>query len=385
MIPRILQLPDDDNVFLFGPRGTGKTMYIKGLPHFSQMLYINLLRFSEENRFARNPDELYRIVEGIDDNITHIVIDEIQKLPKLLDIVHDIIETSSVKFILTGSSARRLKREGVNLLAGRAFVYHLHPFTFAEVADQFQLHDALHWGMLPKVFEYNDEDKKRQFLEAYTNTYLKEEIWVEQFVRNLEPFRYFLRVAAQCNGKEINFANIARDVGVSNTTVMKYYGILEDTLIGFFLHPFQHSFRKRLNKTPKFYFFDPGIVRSLTGHLTVPLVQESKGFGDAFEHFIILQCKALIDYYHTSYHLSFIKTKDGAEVDLVVERPGQPYLFIEIKSTDNVRPEQVTTLKQLANDFGDCEAVCLSRDPYPKQIDTVKVLPWQQGLISYFS
>jgi len=386
VIPRILQLPQDESLFLFGPRGVGKTTYIKSLPWFQHALYINLLQAVNENRFFRDPDELASIARGAPANIQHIIIDEVQKVPKLLDIVHEIIESPdiNVHFILTGSSARKLKHGGANLLAGRAFVYHLTPFTFTEISKSFDLDQALRWGMLPKIFEYNDESKKQKYLETYVNTYLKEEIWVEQYIQKLDPFRYFLQASAQSNGNIVNFSNIARDVGVSDTTVTKYYNILEDTLLGFFLQPFQHSFRKRLSKAPKFFYFDPGIVRALSGQLSVPLQKSTSGYGDAFEHFIILQCQQLAQYYKSEYRFSYLKTKDGAEIDLVVERPGISPLFIEIKSSDHVNASQLTTLKKLSIDFGSCEAVCFSCDPYPKQIDNVSILPWQQGIIKYF-
>lgn len=384
-VPRLLQLAEHENLFLFGPRGVGKTTYIKNLPYFQQATYINLLTAAEENRFLRNPDELAVIAHALKKERTRIVIDEVQKIPKLLDVVHNLIETvPQVKFILTGSSARKLKHGGANLLAGRAFVYHLSAFTFIEAAEQFDLDRALRWGMLPKIFEYPDEESKKKYLEAYVNTYLKEEIWAEQFIRKLDPFQYFLQVAAQCSGKTINFSNIARDVGVSDTTVMKYYAILEDTLLGFFLPAFKNSFRKRLSKAMKFFFFDTGIVRALSGLLSIPLTAGTSGYGDAFEQFVILQCKQLANYYHSEYRFSYLKTKDDAEVDMVVERPGSKTLFVEIKSSDNVQALQLSNLKLLANDFGDCEAVCFSRDPREKQIDNIRVLPWQQGVVEFF-
>jgi predicted AAA+ superfamily ATPase len=384
MITRLLNLPDDESFFLFGPRGVGKTTLLKSLPWFSCSLYLNLLKQTEEQRFARNPDELLSIVLLLPPQITHIIIDEVQKLPVLLDIVHELIETTDKHFILTGSSARKLKHGGANLLAGRAFVYHLHPFTDTEIPNHDQLINHLHWGTLPKIFEYKTPDKKALYLEAYTNTYLKEEIWGEQFIRELAPFRRFLEVAAQSNGKLINFSNIARDVGVSDQTIQKYYSILEDTLIGFFLEPFQSSFRKRLGKTPKFYFFDTGVVRALTNQLNVPLAQSTSYFGEVFEHFIILQCKQLASYYHRDYRFSYLRTKDDAEIDLIVERPGLPMLFIEIKSSQQVQSEHLRTLKKLASDFGHCEAICFSCDIYSKLIDGVKVMPWEEGIHTYF-
>jgi predicted AAA+ superfamily ATPase len=385
MKTRLLQLPEDESFFLFGPRGVGKTTLLKHLPWFEHALYINLLMAGEEQRFARNPDELVAIVKALPHHITHIIIDEVQKLPKLLDIVHELIETTTKKFVLTGSSVRKLKHGGANLLAGRAFVYHLDPFSYLEISQSFNLVEALRWGMLPKIIEYATADKKQYYLEAYTNTYLKEEIWAEQFIRELDPFRRFLEVAAQSNGHIINFSNIARDVGTSDRNIQKYFSILEDTLLGFFLEPFQHSFRKRLSKTPKFYFFDPGVVRALTATLTLPLIQSTSQFGDAFEHFIILQSKQLANCYYREYRFSYLKTKDDAEIDLIVERPGLPILFIEIKSSSNVQLTHLMTLKKMAHEFGECEAICLSCDPYPKEMDGIKVWPWMQGIQYYFT
>jgi predicted AAA+ superfamily ATPase len=383
--PRLLHLPEDESFFLFGPRGVGKTTLLKHLPWFPSALYINLLKPSEEVRFGRNPDELASVVKALPDHMNHIIIDEVQKLPKLLDLVHDLIETTPKKFVLTGSSARKLKHGGANLLAGRAFVYHLYAFSYLEISESINLIDLLRWGTLPKIFEYETDEKKQLYLEAYTNTYLKEEIWAEQFIRELDPFRRFLEVAAQSNGKIINFSNIARDVGVSDITIQKYFSILEDTLLGFFLEAFQHSFRKRLSKTPKFYFFDTGVVRALSSLLSVPLTQSTSQFGDIFEHFIILQCKELASYYHREYRFSYLKTKDDAEIDLIVERPGLPLLFIEIKSSDNVQAAHLSTLRKMASDFGNCEAICISCDPYPKVLDGIKVFPWREGIKQYFT
>jgi predicted AAA+ superfamily ATPase len=272
----------------------------------------------------------------------------------------------------------------VLLLAGRAFVYQLFPFTYVEVKDRFKLHDALRWGLLPKILTYNTDEKKQLYLDAYTNTYLKEEIWATQFVRELDSFRHFLEVAAQANGKITNFLNISRNVGVASKTVEKYFSILEDTLLGFFLNAFQHSFRKRLSKTPKFYFFDPGIVRALTFQLSLPLQERTSAYGEAFEHFVILQCKQLARYFYRDYRFSYLQTKDGAEIDLVVERPGQPVLFIEIKSNDYVQNTDLTNLRALAKDFGTCEAVCFSRDPYRKQLSDITIFPWDEGVSHFF-
>lgn len=385
MLRRLQTLPQKQNLFVFGPRGVGKSTLLRELFSSSNSLYLDLLDPELEDRLAKNSGDLISMVKALPSEISHVIIDEIQKIPKLLDVVHLLIEQKQKLFVMSGSSARKLKRGAANLLAGRAIVYNLYPFSFLELGEQFDLNQALRFGTLPKLSELETEKDKQQYLMSYAHTYLKEEIKGEQLVRNLSPFRRFLEVAAQCNGKIVNFSNIARDVGVSEYSVQEYFTILEDTLVGFFLEPFSHSFRKRLSQKPKFYLFDTGVVRALTNMLSVPLVEGNSAYGEIFEHYIILECVRLANYFKPEYHFSYLKTKDDAEIDLVIERPGQQYLFIEIKSSNNVRPEQLRSLRRLSSDFGMCEAICLSADPYAKVFDNVQVLPWQQGLKQLFT
>jgi predicted AAA+ superfamily ATPase len=385
MLTRLLELPDNHSLFLFGARGTGKSTLLKKKFH-RKSLWIDLLDPDEEDVFTRHPNELRAQVAGLPDKISHVVIDEIQKIPKLLDVVHKLIEETSKKFIMTGSSARKLKRGSANLLAGRAFVYHLFPFSALELKKHFNLDEALMWGLLPKVTEFKQKKEKFEFLKAYANTYLKEEIWGEQLVRNLTPFRRFLEVAAQANGKIINYSNIAQDVGVDDKTVKEYFLILEDTLIGFFLEPFHHSFRKRLSLKPKFYFFDPGVVRALSRQLSIILQPGTSAYGEAFEHFIILECLKLATYQNKEFRFSYLKTKDDFEIDLVVDRPGQALLFIEIKSNPSVQQKDLHTLLQIAKekDFENAEFICFSNDVRKKRYGKVTVWPWQKGISHYF-
>lgn len=381
---RLLKLILSYSFFLFGARNTGKSTLLRQTFNSQNCFWIDLLDPNQEEIFARNPSELRAIVLALPDTIQHVVLDEIQKVPKLLDVVHDLIEKTNKKFIMSGSSARKLKKEGVNLLAGRAFVFHLFPFSYLELGDQFKLQEALHWGLLPKIYSFSEADEKQLFLQAYTQTYLQEEIRLEQIVRKLEPFRRFLEVAAQSNGKIINYANIARDVGVDDKTVKEYFEILEDTLLGFFLEPFKHSFRKRLSLKPKFYFFDCGVVRALARQLSISLQPSTSAYGDAFEHFVILECLKLANYFKPEWRFSYLKTQDDVEVDLIVERPGQSILFIEIKSNSNVQAEHLRSFIKLVDDFKECEAVCFSNDQYAKQIGAITVLPWNIGIKQYF-
>ena len=270
------------------------------------------------------------------------------------------------------------------MLAGRAFVYHLHPLSVFELDEGFNLEERLQWGMLPKIIEYKQDNFRRKYLQTYAHTYLKEEVWEEQFVKDLDPFRRFLEVAAQMNGKIINYSTIASDVGVDHKTVENYYSILEDTMLGFLLEGFQHSFRKRLSTKPKFYFFDTGITRALSRRLSIPYVPGNTAYGDVFEHFVILECLKLSSYFYEEYRFSYLRTKDDVEVDLIVERPGQNLLFIEIKSTSNITKEAISSFWHLTKDFPGCEAVCFSNDPFEKKWDHVRAIPWLEGLKRYF-
>jgi len=387
MKKRLLKLPKDYSFFLFGARGTGKSTLIETTFKSQECLYINLLDPADETRYAKKPEEFRQVVLAVTKNIKFIVIDEVQKVPKLLDVVHLLLEQDKVKqfFILTVSSARKLKMAGVNLLAGRALTYHLFPFSYLELGNDFVIEEALRYGLLPKVFTFRKKEQKIKFLQAYTHTYLKEEIWAEQLVRNLEPFRRFLEVSAQCNGKIINYSNIARDVGADDKTVKIYFMLLEDTLLGTMLEPFQHSFRKRLRLSPKFYYFDVGVARALAAILTVPPISGTSYYGELFEQFIVSECIKLTHCYQSEYRLSYLLTTSGAEIDLVVERPGQIPLFIEIKSKNNVHSTDLETLAKLSHDFGACEAVCFSQDPRAKKIGDITVYPWQEGIRKFFS
>lgn len=381
---RTLNLPKNRSLFLFGPRNTGKSTYIKSHFDTDSRIYIDLLKAETLARFTRDPDELYNLVVNLPNHITHVIIDEVQKIPALLDSVHRLMGETEKYFVLSGSSARKLKKGGANLLAGRAFVYDMFPLTHIELGDVFDLDSALEWGTLPDIYKCSDDEEKKEFLFAYAHTYLKEEIWEEHAVSNLSPFRRFLEVAAQSNGKQINFSKIARDVGVTDTTIKTYYSILEDTLIGFFLEPYVGSFRKRLSKQPKFYLFDTGVNRALAFNTDVKLLPHTNGYGNAFEHFIILECIRLASYYRLRYRFSYLRTRDDVEVDLVVERPGQPLLCIEIKSTTQLTKEKITSFINISKDIPNSEAVCVCNDEFPQVIEHVTVLPWRSALKKYF-
>ncbi len=387
MFDRLFKPIKTKSFFLFGARGTGKStliqkQFLAGV-HDEKIFSINLLESRTEDRYGRDPDTLYRNLASL---ITQgkkpewVFIDEVQKLPKLLDLVHLCIEKYGQKFILTGSSARKLKRGGANLLAGRALSHSLFPLTHLELGKAFHLEQALQYGTLPQIFHCESSAEKQEYLETYALTYLKEEIRLEQIVRKIDPFRRFLEVAAQMNGEITHFKKIGNQIGVSTDTVISYFQILEDTLVGFLLPGHDSSVRKQLTLAPKFYFFDTGVKRALDFTLTLELRSGTYAFGKAFEHWVILEIKRLNQYLKKNYRLSYLRTKNQVEVDLVIERPGQPIALVEIKSTKQIIPEDVKQVSHMKKSFTKAESFCFSLDPEPQLIDGTQCLPWEQGL-----
>ncbi len=380
MITRHLQPTTNQSFFLFGARGTGKSTFLRS--HFKQqdVLWLDLLLPEVEDRYASRPSLLAEQIAARPDPSGWIVIDEVQKVPKLLDIVHSQIESTGTRFALTGSSARKLKRGAVNLLAGRAFVYHLYPFTTVELGTSFDLNTALAFGTLPGLLNLQSSNDKAEFLRAYALTYLKEEVWGEQLIRDLDPFRAFIEIAAQCNGELINYSRIARDVGADTKTVQSYFQILEDTLISYMLEPYHRSVRKRQRQAPRFYLFDTGVCRALSRTLNIPLNPGTYAYGRAFEHFIVTEALRRNDYLKKDFRFSYIRTKDGAEIDLVVDRPGESTILIEIKSSTKVDQTDLRHLKKFMRDIPNSEALCLSQEPLPRIVDDISILPWENGL-----
>lgn len=379
MFDRLIKPVKSYSCFLFGPRGTGKTTFLNGFLKDKKVLWIDLLDPSVEDRYAQDLGLLTSQIEEMQSSLDWVVVDEVQKLPRLLDIAHQQIEKNKLKFALTGSSARKLKRGQANLLAGRAFVYHFHPLTHLEMGSAFCLNEALHWGTLPKITQFETDEEKRLFLQSYALTYLKEEVWAEHIVKNLDPFRKFLGIAAQTNGEIVNYSNIARDVGVDTKTVISYFEILEDTLVGFSLPAFGRSLRKQQIKSPKFYLFDTGVKRAMEKSLSQILLPQTYGYGNAFEHFIIAELHRLNDYFQKDFSFSYLTTKDGAEIDLIVERPGMPEALLEIKSSEHVDERDTKAVEHFLKDFKKAEGFCLSRDLYAKKIGSVTCLPWPEG------
>lgn len=313
------------SVILFGPRGTGKSTWIKKT--FKEATYYDLLNTNEVLRLSRKPstifDELQSLPEG-----SVVVIDEIQKVPELLNEVHRLIEDKKLKFILSGSSARKLKKDGTNLLAGRAILSHMFPLTSAEVNFQFDIHRAVQFGMLPVAFTATDPIP---YLRTYAELYLQEEIKNEALTRNIGHFSRFLEIAARQNAQVTNTSGISRDAMVARQTVQCYFDILNDTLLGFWLRPWKLKQSTKQVAHPKFYFFDSGIVRALSGRLPYPPTSEE--MGHLLETFILNEIRAYCSYSNINYPIYFWQSHGGIEVDIFLEtRDG--FVALEIKASE---------------------------------------------------
>ncbi len=378
MFRREIEFPKRRSFFLFGARATGKSTLVHQRLERASTWFIDLLLAELEERYSRDPDLLYREVKRLPPEVDTIVLDEIQKVPRLLDVIHKLIFETDKRFVLTGSSARKLKGGSANLLAGRAFERKLYPLTVRELGDQFDLSTVLTWGSLPDIFSLN-ESERRDYLKAYARIYLKEEVWSEHLIRKLDPFRKFLEVAAQHNGQPINFSSIGRDAGVDGKTVKQYFQILEDTLLGFVLEPYLRSQRKRVQKAPKFFFFDLGVTRALANLLSVKPSPGTSYYGHLFEHFLVLEFLRREAYAPRDYRFFYLAT-ERTEVDLVVERPGQALAVIEIKSTREVRPEKLRSLRSLSGAFPNAQYYCLSQDPKSQDFGGIQALPWERAL-----
>lgn len=380
MIRRQLDITSYNNsLFLFGPRQVGKTWLIKNT--LTPELYINLLNNEDYSRYSKSPSLFPKEVRAVKNTgPCQIVIDEVQRCPFLLDEIQLAMdENPNVQFILTGSSARKLKRAGVNLLGGRAITLHLHPFTAGELGERFSLAEALRFGALPKISLSENISEKMRLLKSYVEIYLKEEIQQEALVRNVPAFSKFLDLAAFENGNIINFKNISREVGSGAKTIKEYFQILEDTLIGFFLHPYVKSHRERIIAHPKFYLFDTGVVRALKGELSSELVEGSPPYGSVFEHFVILEIKKVLDYREREARISFFRTSDGAEVDLILEI-GKNLFAVEIKSSNTPSISEVRGLRSFISDHKFTRAVCLCRTERPYLDGKIEFLNWNAFL-----
>ena len=380
MYQRLVNLSKTHSFFLFGARGTGKSELLKAFFDSKTTLFIDLLDPELCNRLSAYPNQLLQLINATGQHTKWVVIDEIQKVPALLEIVHQQLGKKEQLFALTGSSARKLKRGAANLLAGRAFVFSLFPLTYRELGSSFNLHDCLLYGSLPEVINSADASDKKRFLKAYAQTYLAEEIISEQIIRKLPPFRRFLDIVGTHTSEIVNYSNIAKDIDSDPKTVLRYYEILEDTLLGFFLPSFDRSIRRQQKKSTKFYFFDTGVARVLSGRVDDSLTPKTFEYGQLFENFIVNEIHRALTYSERQHKLSFLRVSETHEIDLIVEKGNGELFLCEIKSTDKVDERHAQSLLTLGKDIPGSKLRVISRDPLRKKIGDALAVPWQEAL-----
>ncbi len=329
MYTRVLP-PPTDSFFLLGARATGKTTWIS--QNFSGALTYDLLRTREQLRLSRDPDLLIQEVSAIAPSCW-VVVDEVQRVPALLDVVQHLMATRGQRFVLSGSSARKLRRGNANLLAGRAEVRQMFPLLSAEIGPGLDLDRILRFGLLPLAVT---RDKPAAFLRSYCDLYVREEVEAEALVRRLAPFQRFLEVAARLNAQVVNVSGVAREVGVSRPTVIDFFGILVDTLLGAWLPAWKRRPGVQESGHPKFFFFDTGVARTLVGRVGWPLAPEERGH--LFEAFIVHELRAAVSILELDWTLAFWRLPDGAEVDIVIDMPDRR-VAIELKSGDRWEPQ----------------------------------------------
>lgn len=361
----VLAVLQNKSCFLFGPRQTGKSTLIR--QQLATHRVYNLLDSPTLLALSREPE---RLRQALTPHEKIVVIDEIQKLPSLLNEVHLLIEERGIKFLLTGSSSRKLRQGGVNLLGGRARSRHLHPLTYKELGARFDLLNALNHGLIPSIYfsDAPDED-----LAAYAGDYLKEEIAAEGLTRNIGAFSRFLEVAAMCNGQMLNYAKIASDAQVPRSTVCEYFSILKDTLIAHELPSWKKGIKRKAISTSKFYFFDTGVVRYLQHRR--PVEPRSKEFGELFETYIFHELQSFADYTQCG-ELSYWRSTSDFEVDFILA----DQIAIEVKAKSVISPRELTGLRALKEEGKLAHYILLSLDPIPRTIDGILLLPWSQFL-----
>ena len=380
MYPRELSLPlGEQSCFLFGPRQTGKTTLLSAISAHRPRFDVTLLDTETLLAYGREPGRFRREVEhwvkrhpgGI------VVVDEIQKLPPLLDEIQFLLDSlrGQVTFVMTGSSARKLRRTSANLLGGRAWPYTLFPLTIRELGRDFDLGSVLRFGSLPPVIG-RPEGFCRRFLKAYAQTYLKEEILQEALVRNVPAFSRFVELAADQSGGLVNYSSFAAETGVASKTIREYYQVLEDTLVAFAVPPYTRSARKRLTRHPIYHLFDLGVCNALAGRLAAQPTRGTSAYGRLFEQFIVLELKRLLTYRELDWPMYYWRTAHGAEVDVVLETDGGVWA-IEIKSGATIRPTELSGLRSFREDHPDARLVCVADIDRPFNVGDIECLPWR--------
>jgi predicted AAA+ superfamily ATPase len=357
-------LLDKKSHFLLGPRQTGKTFLIHHT--LKNVRVYDLLDAETYLALSQNPG---RISEELQQQDRVVVIDEIQRLPELLNEVHRLIETRGTRFLLTGSSARKLRRGGINLLGGRARTRYLHPLTYRELNKYFDIFRATERGLIPSIY-FSDEP--RADLQAYAGTYLQQEILAEGATRNIPAFSRFLRVAALCNATLVNFTNVANDAQVARTTVYEYFEILKDTLILFELPAWRKSKKRKPLASSKYYFFDVGAVAVLQGREFRAGTPE---FGEAFETYLMHELQSFSDYI-SGEQLSYWRSTSGFEVDFIIGG----HTALEVKAKKNLSPNDIKPLRMLAEEGKLKRYICVSMELRRRKVGNIDILPYREFL-----
>ena len=350
--------------FLLGPRQTGKTFLVQHTLKNARVY--DLLDHAVYLALSQNPG---RMAQELSPKDRIVVIDEIQRLPELLNEVHRLIESRGLRFLLTGSSARKLRRGGVNLLGGRARTKYLHPLTYKELGSRFDLRTATERGLLPSIYFSDDP---RADLQSYAGSYLQQEIVAEGATRNVPAFSRFLKVAAFCNGTIVNFTKVANDAQVKRTTVYEYFEILKDTLVLYELPAWRKTKKRKPLASSKYYFFDVGVVSSLQGRRFRPGTPE---FGEALETYLMHELTSHSDYV-SQESLGYWRSTTGFEVDFIIG----DHTAIEVKAKENVSPQELKPLRVLAEEKQLKRYLCVSLEPRARKIDGVSILPIRQFL-----
>ncbi len=374
----------NQSLLLFGPRGTGKTKLLETtLP--DHCLIISLLESEYFQRYLVDPslfskEIVKRIQSQPADKALVVAIDEVQKLPILLDEVHFLIEKykGRVVFVLTGSSARKLKRSGANLLAARALTIYLHPLS--QIETELDLDTVLTTGSLPGV--YLDQEFAKHRLRSYIGTYLKEEIREEALVRKIDRFARFLDLAGQLNGEPINHSKLARSLKTTSNTVQEYFSILVDTLLCHRLDGWSESVKRQLLQAPKYYWFDCGVLNALNGELDVELKRSSFRYGRLFETYLIEEIVRHNDYLDRGFRFFYWRDKNGLEVDLIIARSAaKPVAAVEIKSSTDPQDIDLEGLIAFREDYPEVPLYCFCQTPRAYDLASgIRVLPWSEGL-----
>ena len=365
------------SLFLFGPRQTGKSSYIREELGALPALSWNLLDRGLLLRTLADPTLLRREVEARNLRNCVVFIDEIQKCPELLDEAQLLIEERGIRFLLTGSSARKLRAAGTNLLGGRARTRSMHPFAWPEVGGtDFSLERVMERGLLPPHWLSASPDED---LAAYVDTYLAEEIAAEGLSRNLPAFARFLQTAAASNARMINYTNVASDAQLPRQTVKLWFQVLEDTLLGHELPAFKMSTKRKAIETAKFYFFDIGVVRAL--RRLAPVLPGSSDFGKFFEHFIYMELRAWIDWRRPRTQLSYWRSQSGFEVDFLLDEE----VAIEVKAAERVVDRDLSGLRALREEGRFRRFILVAREDRPQRLDGIDIMPWRDFLDALWS